>query len=182
MQGEEEAKVAADAKGKAELLTYDADRLIPIDLHGNCQVLVHHELPNGGGTGVEFKEKLLVKESKWYTTTVDASGLNVVGWIKYIFNRPVMINGFAVMSANDCPHRDPCAIRFLAKKFGVEHEDSANLHELIKNFFEMKKVEDLKFESRHQMVKYGLDEANVVATEVCLLIDKTVCMNEVQLS
>ena len=148
----------------AELRCID-NTLEPFNLE-DCQVSVHHELPHGGGTGNEFKEKLLVENSKWYTTVKDNSALGVYGWIKYKFSKPIEVRGFGLVSANDCNNRDPRDFKFLLKKDGNEEHGEG----IRSGFEEFKAVEGHMFTERHQMIKFDLGRT-VMATEALLLID-----------
>lgn len=124
-QNEQMKEIKEEIKQKLNAVV-NPDALIPYNLDGMCEVSVHYELPTGGGTGIEYRDKLLKKESKWYSVQRDNSELNVHGWIRYKLNRPVLINGFAITSANDCVHRDPKSFRLLVKKLGEEHPDREN--------------------------------------------------------
>lgn len=80
--------------------------LIQISLsEESTEVSAHHFDKNGGGTGQEWPWKCLYNNQgpgdKWIT---DAGGR---GWLKYKFKKPLMIRGYGLKSANDCPNRDP---------------------------------------------------------------------------
>lgn len=60
----------------------------------------------GGGTGREFVHNLGIDGklpwNKWYDASAPGSS-----WVQASLGRPARLVGYALMSGNDCPHRDP---------------------------------------------------------------------------
>jgi len=74
-------------------------------------VVAEGTVAGGGGTKKECAENLVKPGqenwNKWYLNTSNSS------WIQFIFKEKLLIRGFGLKSANDCPERDPVEVNFM---------------------------------------------------------------------
>ena len=106
--------------------------MISYNLAGST-IECHSFLEHGGGTGIEFPKELLNgNKTKWYAVNKCAEGLFIqsgpYGWVHIKFMKPLIMNGFGLSSANDCPHRDIKNFRLFGKVH-KKQEDGENKKE-----------------------------------------------------
>lgn len=83
----------------------------------------------GGGTGREFVSNLLLPAfpsqwAKWMHP-----GHVARSWVQYDLHAPIGIAGYGLLSANDCPGRDPAAWRLLGLPVGGAKGKWVTLHD-----------------------------------------------------
>ena len=117
------------------------------------EVTVDNYLKNGGGTKQEWPWKLLYDNQgagdKWASYSMN-------GWIVFKFKKPILIRGFGLKSANDCPDRDPKHIKFMV------HDVFDERPKKDQNYIEVFKANDQKFTKRWQTKVYRLERTWMV--------------------
>lgn len=66
-------------------------------------------------------------KSKWYIGHHATEG--ITGWVHLDFKRTLKLKGFAITSANDCPHRDPKSFRLFAKLKSTDEAEGQDFNE-----------------------------------------------------
>lgn len=102
------------------------------------------------------------------------------------------MSGFGIVSANDCPHRDPKSYRLFAKlpssagttageskSFADKFASLFNDEDLVKGFTLLKTVDQETFKKRFEVKRYKFDSVFEIS-EIKLLIDKTQNGRELQ--
>ena len=94
------------------------------------------------------------ERNKWYTNERVSNEL--VGWMHMKFPKPMVLNAFALRSANDVPARDPKNVRVFAKipkdddKNELDFGEDENKDNLLEGFELIGEVKDMKFDRRWQ--------------------------------
>lgn len=91
---------------KVEEVEYESPASqMPRKLNTNLWTVSAEGSVNGGGTGLEFVENLQKEGTDYGNKWYDARTCST--WIQADLKEPKIIKMFELMSANDCPERDP---------------------------------------------------------------------------
>lgn len=142
---------------------YDMDKFdirgSEIQCHGqNSQV--GHEQSN---------EMLLNTQTKWCYSTLAGrlADESLLAWVHIDFKKTLPLKGFGIVSANDCPERDPKNFRLFAKLKNVNpnhsNADDASEYEqkLVEGFTLLKTVENEDFADRFESKRYAFESDQV---------------------
>jgi hypothetical protein len=74
------------------------------------------------------------------------------GWVVFIFDKPIIIRGYGVISANDMPKRDPGIFEFSIIDAVAVNKPGTNINE----WQVVSKKQDIVWPERHHLIDFYL--------------------------